>query len=52
MSDDLIKAIVPYITNKDCSERFKVDNIPVYSSYLCAGGHNKTDTLVLILDNP
>lgn len=52
MSDDLIKAIVPYITNKDCAERFKDDKIPVYSSYLCAGGRTKTDTLVLILDNP
>lgn len=51
MSDDLMKAIVPYITNKDCSDRFKSENITVYSSYLCAGGNNKTDTLVFIIDN-
>lgn len=51
MSDDLIKAIVPYITNDVCEERFKSVNVPVYSSYLCAGGNNKTDTLVVIFND-
>ena len=50
LSDDLMKAIVPYVTTKDCADRFISLNVPVYSSYLCAGGKTKIDTSVLFLE--
>lgn len=37
-------ANVPFVANKDCSEKFANTQIKVYDTYLCAGGKNKTDT--------
>lgn len=42
-SDVLLKAYVPYVKNEPCVKRFAGDNIPIYETYLCAGGKNKTD---------
>lgn len=39
-----MKAKVPYLSNEKCSERLNTMRIPVYDTYLCAGGKNKTDT--------
>ena len=46
-SDVLQKAYVPYVQNDACAKRFVGDNIPIYDTYLCAGGKNKTDVSVL-----
>jgi hypothetical protein len=40
-----MKAYVPFVKLQDCRTRYSVDNIPVHDEYLCAGGHNKTDTV-------
>lgn len=41
-SDVLMKATVPLVSMNQCATLFKT--LSVYTSYLCAGGHNKTDT--------
>jgi secreted trypsin-like serine protease len=43
-SNVLMKAYVPYITNKECAEKFASHRIEVQETYLCAGGKTKTDT--------
>lgn len=46
-SDVLLKAYVPYLKNSECALRFESGKIPIYQTYLCAGGMNgtrKTDT--------
>ena len=45
-SDVLLKAYIPYVKNDACAKRFVGDNIPVYDTYLCAGGKNKTDVSI------
>lgn len=44
-SDVLMKANVPFLKQQDCRDRYALDNIPIHDEYLCAGGHNKTDTV-------
>ena len=46
-SDVLQKAYIPYVKNDACAKRFVGDNIPIYDTYLCAGGKNKTDVSTL-----
>jgi hypothetical protein len=41
-ADILQKAVVPYVNHEDCVRQFK--GITIYPTFLCAGGHNKTDT--------
>lgn len=36
---------VPYVSNAKCAERLGSLRVPVYDTYLCAGGKNKTDTV-------
>lgn len=43
-SNVLMRGNVPFVANSRCSERLGSLNIPVYDTYLCAGGKNKTDT--------
>lgn len=43
-SDVLQKAYVPFVKLTDCRNRYAADRIPIHDEYLCAGGHNKTDT--------
>lgn len=44
ITDVLQKAFLPYVENSDCVNKFQPYGIPIYPTYLCAGGHNKTDT--------
>lgn len=43
-SNVLMRGNVPFVTNAKCAERLGSLNVPVYDTYLCAGGKNKTDT--------
>ncbi|CAH1730239.1 unnamed protein product [Chironomus riparius] len=43
-ADILQKAYVPYVENSDCVSRFAPYKIDIFHTYICAGGHNKTDT--------
>lgn len=43
-SNVLMRGNVPFVTHSSCSEKLGSLNIPVYDTYLCAGGRNKTDT--------
>ncbi|XP_070490271.1 CLIP domain-containing serine protease B9-like isoform X2 [Chironomus tepperi] len=43
-ADVLQKAYVPYVENSDCARTFAREKIDIFPTYLCAGGHNKTDT--------
>lgn len=29
---------MPYLTNSECVNRFAADRVPIYETYLCAGG--------------
>jgi secreted trypsin-like serine protease len=42
-SDVLMRAYVPFVKNEECSNRFADAGLPIYETYLCAGGKNKTD---------
>lgn len=44
-SDVAMKAYVPYVKLSDCKARYAPSNIQIHDEYLCAGGHNKTDTV-------
>lgn len=44
MSDVLMKAIVPYVKNSDCRQKFADLHVDIPVTFLCAGGENKTDT--------
>lgn len=37
-----MKAFVPFLSNNDCANRFAADKVPIYETYLCAGGRNNT----------
>ncbi|KAG5673158.1 hypothetical protein PVAND_003226 [Polypedilum vanderplanki] len=43
-ADVLQKAYLPYVDNQDCAIKFQAIPQPIYSTYLCAGGFNKTDS--------
>lgn len=35
---------MPFVENAECASRFAGDNLPIYETYLCAGGEKKIDT--------
>lgn len=43
-SDELLKAYIPYLTSVECVARYSQTSVNIYSSFMCAGGFNRTES--------